>query len=92
MARGGHSTWPMLAAAMKKHHGNSKTLSGAYAADLAVGVTLATLSRKAANTINKDTELTCRAICDANPADVCTKAEERKIEDYFEWVDGLKKG
>ena len=69
-----------------------QTLSGAYAADLAVGVTLATLSRKAANTLNVDTELTCKAICNANPADVCTKAEERKIEDYFEWVDGLKKG
>ena len=69
-----------------------KTLSGAYAVDFAVGVTLTTLSRKAANTLNVDTELACKAICNANPADVCTKAEERKSEDYFEWVDGLKKG
>ena len=68
-----------------------KTLSGAFARDLAVGVTLAVLSRKAANTINADTELTCKTICNANLADVCAKAEGSKIEDYFEWVGALKK-
>lgn len=67
-----------------------KTLSGLFAADLAVGVTLATLSRKAANTINKDTELTCRVICDADLESVCAGAEHKRTTNYFEWVEHIK--
>jgi hypothetical protein len=67
-----------------------KTLSGLFAADLAVGVTLATLSRKAANTINAETELTCQVICDADLASVFSVAEQKTVVDYFEWVDELK--
>jgi hypothetical protein len=67
-----------------------KTLSGSFTADLAVGVTLATLSRKAANTINKDTELTCRVICDADLESVCAGAEHKRTTNYFEWVEHIK--
>lgn len=67
-----------------------KTLSGAFAADLAVGVTLAALSRKAANTLNEDTELICRIICNADLAGICAGAEKKLGMDYFEWITGLK--
>jgi hypothetical protein len=67
-----------------------KTLSGAYVSDLAVGVTLATLSRKTANTINVDMELTCRVICNADVASVCADAENKTTGDYFEWVEHIK--
>lgn len=69
-----------------------KTLSGTFTADLAVGVTLATLSRKTASTINADTELTCQLICNADVESVCAGAEKKANEDYFEWVEHIKKG
>lgn len=68
-----------------------KTMSGVFAADLTVGVTLAALSRKAANTINTDTELTCRVICNADVASVCAFAEQKSVGDYFKWVEVLRK-
>lgn len=67
-----------------------KMLSGVFAADLAVGVTLAVLSRKAANTTNPDTVLTSRIICNINLASVGADVEKNVMADYFEWIKVLK--
>lgn len=67
-----------------------KTQCTIYAEDLAMGVTLTALSRKTANTINTDTELACRVICNADLGSVCTYAEQKPMGDYFEWLELLR--
>ncbi len=67
-----------------------KTQCTPYAEDLAMGVTLAALSRKTANTINTDTELACRLICDADVGTVCAYAEQKPMGDYFAWLELLR--